>query len=397
MPTFEDMKRRTQNYGTIGQQIKKSSDFVMQQTFQNDVATRQCYIYDYYHDDQPEQQTGYDPSLSRMKVPVKLKFIIKEYKSAAKDDPEYHIQFEPDVWNSMSCKPQWFVDGYEKYGVQFPVGLYVDIPDDRGVYWKWIVFYNEVANQFPKFGVVKCNYNFQWVADDGVHRYIRKMWGVERTQNSYTSGTWLGNKMLTFDEQGKFWLPWNYISSEIKHDMRLFISMLQPEPYVYIISKVKNTASKGIITLTVEQVEFNQFTDYVNLETGEMLADYYKSTVEPEKNQDENQKDNNTSIFNLTLDTSSYDIGIGSKKHIVANILDEYKNILNSYVEDFEWIILLDDQDITDNKNLITSFEQNENDLLFTFIDDDTYVDSVITIICKYGKLSKSMNFSIVY
>lgn len=397
MPTFEDMKRRTQNYGTIGQQIKKSSDFVMQQTFQNDVATRQCYIYDYYHDDQPEQQTGYDPSLSRMKVPVKLKFIIKEYKSAAKDDPEYHIQFEPDVWNSMSCKPQWFVDGYEKYGVQFPVGLYVDIPDDRGVYWKWIVFYNEVANQFPKFGVVKCNYNFQWVADDGVHRYIRKMWGVERTQNSYTSGTWLGNKMLTFDEQGKFWLPWNYISSEIKHDMRLFISMLQPEPYVYIISKVKNTASKGIITLTVEQVEFNQFTDYVNLETGEMLADYYKSTVEPEKNQDENQKDNNTSIFNLTLDTSSYDIGIGSKKHIVANILDEYKNILNSYVEDFEWIILLDDQDITDNKKIITSFEQNENDLLFTFIDDDTYVDSVITIICKYGKLSKSMNFSIVY
>lgn len=397
MPTFEDMKRRTQNYGTIGQQIKKSSDFVMQQTFQNDVATRQCYIYDYYHDDQPEQQTGYDPSLSRMKVPVKLKFIIKEYKSAAKDDPEYHIQFEPDVWNSMSCKPQWFVDGYEKYGVQFPVGLYVDIPDDRGVYWKWIVFYNEVANQFPKFGVVKCNYNFQWVADDGVHRYIRKMWGVERTQNSYTSGTWLGNKMLTFDEQGKFWLPWNYISSEIKHDMRLFISMLQPEPYVYIISKVKNTASKGIITLTVEQVEFNQFTDYVNLETGEMLADYYKSTVEPEKNQDENQKDNNTSIFNLTLDTSSYDIGIGSKKHIVANILDEYKNILNSYVEDFEWIILLDDQNITDNKKIITSFEQNENDLLFTFIDDDTYVDSVITIICKYGKLSKSMNFSIVY
>lgn len=187
MPSFEDMKRRYQNNGTIGQQIKQSSDFVMQQTFDNDIATRQCYIYDYNHDDNPDKQTGYDPFLSETKIPVKLKFIIKEYKSASKDDPEYHIQFEPDVWNSMSCKPQWFVDGYEKYGIQFPIGLYVDIPDDRGIYWKWLIFYSETANQFPKFGVMKCNYYFQWITDNGVNRYVRKMWGIERTQNSYTS------------------------------------------------------------------------------------------------------------------------------------------------------------------------------------------------------------------
>ena len=124
MPSFEDMQRLTANVGTHGQQLKAMADDVMQQTWDNDIQTRQCYIYDYYHDDQFDGGLyGYDPSLSKTKIPVSLKFIIKAYKSAAKDDPEYHIQFEPDVWNSMSCKPQWFVDGYEKLGIRFPVGL----------------------------------------------------------------------------------------------------------------------------------------------------------------------------------------------------------------------------------------------------------------------------------
>ena len=125
MPSFEDMQKLYQNVGSHGQQLKAMADEVMQQTWDNDIATRQCYIYDYFHDDQPELKGGenYHPELSKTKIPVKLKFIIKEYKSASKDDPEYHIQFEPDVWNSMSCKPDWFIEGYEKLGIEFPIGL----------------------------------------------------------------------------------------------------------------------------------------------------------------------------------------------------------------------------------------------------------------------------------
>lgn len=196
--------------------------------------------------------------------------------------------------------------------------------------------------------------------------------------------------MLVYDEQGKFLLPWNLISSEIKHDMRLFISMIQPEPYVYKISKVKNTSPKGIITFTVEQVEFNQFTDYVNLNTGEMLTDYYKSAIKPD--------DGNNQNNSLTFKTSSYNIGIGSRKHIIANIIDENNNAIDcNNSNKFEWNILLGNQDITNDKKIITSFEQNDNDLLFTFVDDDVYVDSIITVICKYGNISKSMEFSVTY
>ena len=340
MPSFEDMQRLYQNVGSHGQQLKAMADEVMQQTFDNDLATRLCYIYDYYHDDQFEEGlSGYDPSLSKTKIPVKLKFIIKEYKSASKDDPEYHIMFEPDVWNSMSCKPDWFVDGYEKYGINFPVGLYCDVADDRGIYHKWIIFYSEVANQFPKFGVMKCNYLFTWIKDDGIHRYKRKMWGVERTQNSYTSGTWQGDKMNVLDEQGKFWLPWNNITSEVKHDMRFFISMLQDEPYVYKSSKIKNTSPKGVITVTIEQDRFDKNKDYINLETGEMYADYYSSTVVPEE---QTELDENTDI--LSIEAKTYSVRInGGTKIVYAKIVDsEGNDITNKYDSSkLEWLSLI--------------------------------------------------------
>ena len=86
---------------TIGGQIKYMSDFAMQETWYNDPQTRTCYIYDFDHDDQFDEtrRSGYDPSLSKSKIKVDLKFIVKEYKSLAKDDPEYHIQFSPNDWN----------------------------------------------------------------------------------------------------------------------------------------------------------------------------------------------------------------------------------------------------------------------------------------------------------
>lgn len=185
MLSFENMKHMSNGITTVGQQLKKMSDDVMQATWGNDIQTRTCYIYDYLHDDQADQEYGYNPALSKTKIPVKLKFIVKTYKSMAKDDPEYHIEFEPDVWNSM-FEPEWF-KMYKSQGIHYPVGLYCDIPDDRGIYYRWIITYHEVANQFPKFGVLRCNYLFKWITNDGVRRIKRKVWGIEATQNSYTS------------------------------------------------------------------------------------------------------------------------------------------------------------------------------------------------------------------
>ena len=248
----------------------------------------------------------------------------------------------------------------------------MDIPDDRGVYWKWLIFYSETANQFPKFGVIKCNYYFQWNEgfDENGKPTVRKMWGVERTQSSYTSGVWTGHNMTVFDEQDKFWLPFNSITSEIAHDMRFIISMPRKKPYVYIISKVQDTIPKGIITFTLKQVEFNQFTDYVNLDTQEMIADYYISKNKPNKdgtddvvidkdnddnknNEDHEGNDNDALMF---LDAEdNYELLIGDTRTI------ELKNKKT----DFEviWKLFIDGQVTDESHSAIDSIEMDNNSI----------------------------------
>lgn len=406
MPSFEDMQKLYQNVGTHGQQLKAMADMVVQQTFDNDIGTKQCYIYDYFHDDQPDLEWGYNPALSKTKIPVKLKFIIKSYKSMAKDEPEYHIMFEPDVWNSMSCKPDWFINNYERLGVEFPNGLYCDIPDDRGVYHKWMFTYNEVANQFPKLGLIRCNYLFTWIKDDGIHRYKRKIWGTERTQNSYTSGTWMGDKFNLLDEQGKFFIPWNTVSAEIKHDMRFFISMLQDEPYVYKSSKIKNTSPKGIIAVTVEQDRFDKNKDYVDNNPssptyGEMYADYYSSTIIPEEIEPESEIDTVTDI--LTIEAKTYKVRInGGSKVVYAKILDEDgKDVTsNYYSEILNWKFYIGDQELDNTLiKLDNTYNTSSNNICkykFYFLGSEDFLNEKLTIKLKINELSASAELDIV-
>ena len=407
MPSFEDMQRLTANVGTHGQQLKAMADMVIQETFDNSIDTRLCYIYDYYYDDQFENGlSGYNPALSKTKIPVKLKFIVKTYKTVSKDDPEYHIMFEPDVWNSMSCKPQWFVDGYQKYDIRFPVGLYCDIPDDRGVYQKWLIVYDEVANQFPKFGVLKCNYLFTWIKDDGIHRYKRKMWGVEKSQSSYTSGKWSGDKTVVLDEQGKFWLPWNKITTEVKHDMRFFISMLQEEPYVYVASKIKNTSPKGIIAVTVTQDRFDKNKDYVNLETGEMYADYYSSTITPEEilPDIDGSTSSTTNTDILTIEAKTYSVRInGGSKVVYAKIVDHDGNDVTTNYDSDDLVWSFSFKDNNNDINSLVSMDQsyntkegNEYKCKFKFLGDEQYLNGRITVKVKLKDLSASADLDIV-
>lgn len=410
MLSFDDYKKKANNAGTIGQQLKMMSDEVMQETFDNDLQTRQCYIYDYYHDDQADMEYGYNPSLSKTKIPVKLKFIVKTYKSMAKDDPEYHIMFEPDVWNSMSCKPDWFVKNYERLGIEFPVGLYVDIPDDRGIYRKWMVMYYEVANQFVKCGVLRCNYLFKWIENDGVYRHKRKMWGINASQSSYTSGVWRDYKAQFFDEQDKFYLPYNPISSGLKHDTRLCISMLQNEPWTYIITKVNNTTPKGIITYTVKQDRYEQDHDYVQLDPnaedyGDMYADFYAFDVTLQCiNDDFDCKELNYSKYTLVVESINNNIKLGASKIITAKIYDAYNNDVTNMFKDSEciWNFKLDDNMAIERKKIIVVDEDyslkegNKFKCKFKFDVDEQYLGHVITVTCNIEDMFANVQLNVI-
>ena len=44
MSSFSEMKKRYRNVGSIGQQIKNSSDFVMEETWFNDPQAKRAYV-----------------------------------------------------------------------------------------------------------------------------------------------------------------------------------------------------------------------------------------------------------------------------------------------------------------------------------------------------------------
>lgn len=191
MPTFKEMQQMYENIGTIGQQLKIQSDYVMEATWDNDIQSKVCYIYDYYHDDEPNLNRNIIHEPNTTKTRIDAKFIIKSYSSLSKDEVEYYLQFKPS--QKMSFKKNddlyYFETDYrQKYGVEFPIGMYIDIPDDQGTYQRWLICSKEIANQFVKYNILPCDYWFHFIITKDGKRYKRKIWGITRSQSSYNSG-----------------------------------------------------------------------------------------------------------------------------------------------------------------------------------------------------------------
>lgn len=191
MPSLSTMQRissvKYNNAKTIGQIIKDESDYAMEETWSNDIQSKVCFIYDYFHDDQPllKDHMTYN---NTTKTRIDAKFIIKLYQSIDKDQVEYYIQFKPSQKTDFDENDELYyfeTDYKKKYGNDDFIGLYVDIPDDKGIYHKWIICSKEIGNQFIKYLILPCNYLLRWIEKDGQHRYKRTMWAALRNQNSY--------------------------------------------------------------------------------------------------------------------------------------------------------------------------------------------------------------------
>lgn len=191
MPSLKTA-RRINSAKTIGQIHKQNADFVMEDTWWGDLQSKVAYIYDYYHDDQPllKDHMTYDKTT---KTRIDIKFIIKSYQSLDKDQVEYYIQFKPSQTLEFGQDDDlyYYETNYRKrYKMEFPIGLFCDIPDGNGVYNKWIICRSEPANQFPKYLVLPVNYELMWIENTANERIKRRMWGALRNQNSYTIGVY---------------------------------------------------------------------------------------------------------------------------------------------------------------------------------------------------------------
>lgn len=192
MPSLNQYKKMLSIKGQYNGQVRKTNaDMITEASWYNDLATRTCYLFDYYHDPQPLILNDLTPD-ETSQVPVDLKYIVYSSQTFDKDSITYHIMFKPSEEKKSSMVEYYNEFFSNRYDATFPCGLYVLIPDDKGIYNKWLIVGKANFNdpQFSTYEVLRCDKIFQWIYKN--HKY--QMAGVLRSQNSYNSGVWRDQK-----------------------------------------------------------------------------------------------------------------------------------------------------------------------------------------------------------
>lgn len=175
---------------TVGQQHKTDADVVMNATWDDDIQSRTAYIMDFFHDNDPYTFRDCDPKSNPFAQKVDIKFIVAQYASLSKDQPEYHIIFRPGQKQAVD----YYDTSIGTYGAEYPIGLTLAIPDDEGKYNKWLICNKEIGNQFPKYLILPINYILHWV--DKKRGELREYPVVIRSRNSQVVAHYGGNAIM---------------------------------------------------------------------------------------------------------------------------------------------------------------------------------------------------------
>lgn len=174
--------------------------------------------------------------------------------------------------------------------------------------------------------------------------------------------------------------------------------MLQPDPFIYKVSKVKNTSPKGVIEFTLKQDEFVPDIDYVNLDTGEMIAGYYYSSLDP--SEDDKVAETSSKGRSLEITSATYNIGIGMEKHIDIEMIDEdIMQAVNYDPAKLTWSFVIEstDDEIDGRNDIVEILSFNENRLIVRLENNEDLVHSALIVTCKYEELQDTRKFNIVY
>lgn len=400
MPSLQTARRvaNAKNNGakTIGQIYKEQSDDMMNWTWDNDIQSKICYIYDFYHDDQPRLAEGmtYD---NTTKTRIDAKFIVKSYQSMDKDQVEYYIQFKPTQKTHFSEGDELYyfeTDYRKKYHNDNFIGLFIDIPNDENIYEKWMILRTEPANQFPKYLILKCNYELMWIENNGTEKIKRRMWSVLKMQSSYNSGLWTDSRFTSQENQDKIWLPLNPITEKIWYtnesskNMRVLVSSFTDNAIAWQISKVENAQPLGIQKLTLYQDFFDQHRDYIEKDSDGniigMWASYFDSEIAPTDPSTPTTPPSSITA-RISASTSTIKVG-GSYKNLTVNLFnDSNEDITTEYADaTFTWTCSIDNEDCTDKVTWRAGTEYNQKKVKFP--NDDSTIGKILSVKCEIIK-----------
>lgn len=397
MPSLQTARRvaNAKNNGakTIGQIYKEQSDWAMEQTWDNDIQSKICYIYDFYHDDQPRLAEGMTYE-NTTKTRIDAKFIVKSYQSMDKDQVDYYIQFKPTQKTHFSEGDELYyfeTDYRKKYHNDNFIGLFIDIPNDENIYEKWMILRTEPANQFPKYLILKCNYELMWIENNGTEKIKRRMWSVLKMQSSYNSGLWTDLRFTSQENQDKVWLPLNPITEKIWYtnesskNMRVLVSSFTDNAIAWQISKVENAQPLGIQKLTLYQDFFDQHRDYIEKDSDGniigMWASYFDSEIAPT---DPSTPTTPPSSITARISASISTIKVGgSYKNLTVNLFnDSNEDITTEYVDaTFTWTCSIDNEDWTDKVTWRVGTEYNQKKVKFP--NDTSVIGKILSVKCE--------------
>ena len=400
MPSLQTARRvaNAKNNGakTIGQIYKEQSDWAMEQTWDNDIQSKICYIYDFYHDDQPRLAEGMTYE-NTTKTRIDAKFIVKSYQSMDKDQVEYYIQFKPTQKTHFSEGDELYyfeTDYRKKYHNDNFIGLFIDIPNDENIYEKWMILRTEPANQFPKYLILKCNYELMWIENNGTEKIKRRMWSVLKMQSSYNSGLWTDLRFTSQENQDKVWLPLNPITEKIWYtnesskNMRVLVSSFTDNAVAWQISKVENAQPLGVQKLTLYQDFFDQHRDYIEKDSDGniigMWASYFDSEIAPTDPSTPTTPPSSITA-RISASTSTIKVG-GSYKNLTVNLFnDSNEDITTEYADaTFIWTCSIDDEDWTDKVTWRAGTEYNQKKVKFP--SDSSTIGKILSVKCTIEK-----------
>lgn len=379
MPSL-DLYKKLHTATSIGDAHKKESDMVMEATWDTDINTRVCYLYDYWHDDHKTQLTNLDPVSDSKKVAISLKWRRSSAQTYDKDVVTHHIQMKPSQQMNVDYYPEFFGN---RYDATWPVGLYCDIPGEDDVYSRWLIvaIANYHVSQFPTFEVLPCDKVFNWIYKGKKY----KMAGCLRNQNSYNSGVWVDYRIESIEDQQKFIVPMNSISELLYYNQRMIIDnkidvLRGGEPRTWQISKVNRLNSKGTVLVTLTQEQFNPHTDYIEYENQDdpstiigMWADYYgNDSMLPTDDETVNSDIHSVITF---VGKANIKVG-GSFKKFTVNFYEGENPI------DFklgQWVFSIDGVDASSLITTDTSgLEQNQ--IKVKFIGSEDYMGKTLNV-----------------
>lgn len=405
MPSLSTARRianaKTNNVKTIGQIYKEQSDDLMEWTWEADEQSKFCYIYDWKHDDSPNMNIGMTYE-NTTKTPIDAKILVSKYGSIDKDSPTLQCQFKPSQKEYFTEEDDLFY--MEEYRKKYQlddifVGMYLDVPDKKGVYHRHLICMKDVEQNFQKYFLLPCDYLLQWVQTKADKRYRRSMWCVLKSQSSYNSGIWVDNVTASQQNQELLFIPTNevsdtiyYVSESDENNQRLIVdvpnySIENWTPNTWVVSKVERVNVRGRTKLTLYQKSFNSNTDYIEKDENGIItglwANYFDGTAPTDPSSPTTPPSSITA--RISASTSTIKVG-GSYKNLTVNLFnDSNEDITTEYADaTFTWTCSIDDEDWTDKVIWRVGIEYNQKKVKFP--NDTSTIGKILSVKCKIVK-----------